>query len=150
MKDNAYSKLMNFKNEYPMCVTWFRLKKHASIIDKHLNPNEQILYIFAGQLDNNHLSFFNTGVVAITNERIMIAQNRLIVGYKFSSVTFDLYNDLYVDSGLIWGIVCIDTIKEKIFISNLDKKCLPEVETSISTIVREARDTFNKRKKDES
>lgn len=149
MKDSAYSELKNFKNKYPMCVTWFRLKKHAAIIDKHLNPNEQILYIFAGQLDNNHFSFFNTGVVAITNERIMIAQNRLIVGYKFSSVTFDLYNDLFVDAGLIWGIVCIDTIKEKIYISNLDKRCLPEIETSVSTIVRETRDTFNKRK-DES
>ena len=149
MIENAYSKLKNFKNKYPMCVTWFRLKQHASIVDKHLNPNEQILYIFAGQLDNNHLSFFNTGVVAITNERIIIAQDRLIVGYKLSSVTFDLYNDLFVDAGLIWGIVCIDTVKEKIYVSNLDKKCLSEVETSISTIVRDARDTFNKRK-DES
>lgn len=139
MKDTAYSELKLFINKFPGCVTWFRLKSHCKIVDKHLNPNEQILYILAGQLDNNHLSFFNTGVLAITNERIIVAQNRLIVGYKFTSITPDLYNDMNVDAGLLWGTLCIDTVKEKIYVSNLDKNCLAEVETSITTFIREVR-----------
>lgn len=139
MKDTAYSELKLFINKFPGCVTWFRLKEHCKVIDSHLNPNEQILYILAGQLDNNHLSFFNTGVLAITNERIIVAQNRLLVGYKFSSITPDLYNDMQVDAGVLWGTLCIDTVKEKIYVSNLDKKCLPEVETSITTFIKEAR-----------
>lgn len=139
MKDTAYSELKLFINKFPGCVTWFRLKSHCKIVDKHLNPNEQILYILAGQLDNNYLSFFNTGVLAITNERIIVAQNRLIVGYKFTSITPDLYNDMNVDAGLLWGTLCIDTVKEKIYVSNLDKNCLAEVETSITTFIREVR-----------
>lgn len=61
MNDNCYSKLKLFKEKYPNCVTWFRLKKHCEIIDKHLNPNEKIEFVIAGQLDNDHFSLFNTG-----------------------------------------------------------------------------------------
>ena len=81
----VYDKLMEFKNKYPGGVTWFRLKQHCNIVEKHLNPNEELVFVFAGQLDKDHFSFFNTGVVAITTERLIVAQNRLIVGYKFSS-----------------------------------------------------------------
>jgi hypothetical protein len=149
MVGDSYSKLKVFVKKYPMAVTWFRLKKHCNVIDKHLNPGEEILFIFAGQLDNNQLSFFNTGVVAFTNQRIIIAQNRLIVGYMFSSVTYDLYNDMQVYASLIWGSVCIDTVKEQIYVSNLDKKSLPEIETNITTTIKDLRDTYSKRE-DES
>lgn len=149
MNSNCYDMLKGFKSKYPGCVTWFRLKKHCSIIDKHLNPNEKVEYIIAGQLDNETLSFFNTGVLAITNERLVIAQNRLIVGYKFSSVTPDLYNDLQVDTGLLWGTICIDTIKEKIYVSDLDKKCLPEVETKITMFMQENKKKYKNRKDEE-
>lgn len=141
----SYEKLEKFVKKYPMTVTWFRLKKHCEIIDKHLNPNETIKFIMAGQLDNNHLSFFNTGVIAVTTERIMIAQNRLTVGYVFTSVTPDMYNDLEVEAGLIWGLLTIDTIKEKIYVSNLDKKSLPEVETAITMSMQEAKKKYKKR-----
>lgn len=141
----SYEKLEKFVKKYSMTVTWFRLKKHCEIIDKHLNPNETIKFIMAGQLDNNHLSFFNTGVIAVTTERIMIAQNRLTVGYVFTSVTPDMYNDLEVEAGLIWGLLTIDTIKEKIYVSNLDKKSLPEVETAITMSMQEAKKKYKKR-----
>lgn len=138
----SYEQLKRFKSKYPKCVTWWRLKKHCEIVDKHLNPNEELKFIMAGQLDNNHMSFFNTGVLAVTSERLIIAQNRLIVGYKFSSVTPDLYNDLQVDSGLIWGMLTIDTVREQIFVSNLDKKCLPEVETVVTMFMQEAKKKY--------
>lgn len=139
MDRNCYDELLLFERKFPGAVTWFRLKKHCEIIDKHLNPDETIEFVLAGQLDNNNLSFFNTGVVAITNKRIMVAQNRLLIGYKLSSITPDLYNDLKVDAGLIWGTLTIDTLNEKIFVSNLAKSSLPEIETQITSFIEAAR-----------
>lgn len=148
MDRDAYKELMLFKRKYPGSVTWFRLKKHCEIVDKHLNPDEQILFCIAGQLDNDNLSFFNTGVLALTTERIIIAQNRLLVGYYFSSITPDLFNDLQVSTGLIWGNLTIDTMKEKVHMSNLAKSSLPEIETQISMFMRDAKKQYAKRDED--
>ncbi len=150
MYESCYEKLKAFKQKFPKCVTWFRLKKHCAIVDKHLNPGEHVDFILAGQLDQNHLSFFNTGVLAITNQRLIVAQNRFLVGYKFSSITPDLYNDMQVDCGFIWGMLCIDTVKEKIYVSNLDKNSLPEIETSITMFMADAKKNFNKTTENES
>ncbi len=43
-----------------------------------------------------------------------------------------MYNDLNIRAGLIWGKVIIDTIKEVIVFSNIDKAALDEIETNIS------------------
>ena len=150
MNETCYENMKLFKKKYPSCVTWFRLKKHCEIIDKHLNPDETIDYVIAGQLDNDALSFFNTGVLAITSERILVAQNRLLVGYKLSSITPDLYNDMQVDCGLLWGTLCIDTVKEKIYVSNLDKRCLPEIETCITMFMQNAKKKYLNEEKNES
>ena len=145
MRETCYDKLILFKKKYPFSVTWFRLKKHCQVMDKHLNDNERIEFVFAGQLDNDALSFFNTGILVLTNERLCVCQNRLIIGYKFSSVTPDLYNDMQVDSGLIWGTVCIDTIKEKIYVSNVQKSSLPEIETQVTKFMQEAKKKYPQR-----
>lgn len=144
MYENSYLELKNFTTKYPGGVTWFRLKKHCAIIDRHLNPDEVVEFIFAGQLDNDSLSFFNTGVVAITNQRLLVAQNRLLIGYSFSSVTPDLYNDLQVSTGLFWGTLTIDTVKERIYVSNLSKKSLADIETNITTRMQELKKEYYK------
>lgn len=150
MNEGCYEKLKAFKAKFPHCVTWFRLKKHCEIIDKHLNPGESVNFIIAGQLDQEPFSFFNTGVLAITNKRILVAQNRLLVGYKFSSITPDLYNDMQVDCGIFWGTLCIDTVKEKIYVSDLDKDSLPEIETSITMFMSDAKKQYNNSPENES
>lgn len=139
---NTYHVLKNIIDNYPGSVTWFRLKKHCAIIDKHLNPDEQVEFAIAGQLDNDALSFFNTGVLAVTNERILVAQNRLLVGYSLNSITPDLYNDLQVNMGLLWGTITIDTVKEKVYISNLAKSILPLAETRITMFMQEAKQKY--------
>ena len=48
---NTYEKVKAFKDKFPGTVTW-RLKRHCNVIDKHLNPNEELLYAFAGQLND--------------------------------------------------------------------------------------------------
>lgn len=141
----TYKLVKQFKNNYPSTITWFRLKAHSKLVDKYLHPNEKVLYAFPGQNDNVKTSWFNTAILALTNERIIIAQNKLIVGYKLTSVTPDLYNDITINCGLIWGIVKIDTVKEVIYFSNLSKKSLSEIQYKISSYMIEAKKAYYKK-----
>ena len=120
-----------FKKKYPLTIAW-RLKSNAKIVDMHLNPDEEVKYVFTGQKNNKFYDLFSTGVIAITNKRILIGRKRVIFGYMLDSVMPYMYNDLNIRSGLIWGKVVIDTIKEEIIFSNIDKAALNEIETNIS------------------
>ena len=133
---NSYELVRKFLRKYPFTIAW-RVKQHCKIIDKHLNPGEKILYIFAGQKNDSMSEIFNTYVVALTDKRIMVATKRVVFGYFFLTVTPDMYNDLTVHKGLIFGSVTLDTIKEVIKITNIDPKALPEIETNITEIMIE-------------
>ncbi len=145
--NNVYESVKNFKKKYGMTVAW-RLKKNSKIIEKHLNPDEKILYVFAAQKNDNPLDLTSTAVIALTNKRLLIGRKRVVFGYFLDSVTPDLFNDLKVLSGVIWGKIYIDTIKEFITLSNIDKKALPEIETMISTyMMREKKKLLSKNTK---
>ena len=131
MKSKTYLMAREFKNKYPRTIAW-RIHEHCKIIDKHLNPDEKVLYVFAGQKNHKSYDFLNTNVVALTNKRLMIATKRLLFGYFFISITPDMFNDLTVINGIIWGKIKIDTIKEIVFISNIDPNALPEIATNIT------------------
>lgn len=139
---NSYKLALNFRKKYPMTMG-FRLKKHCDIIDKHLNPNEKIEYLFYGQKNIGSFDFVNTYVIALTNERLIMATKRLLFGYFFKSITPDLYNDLTVNSGIIWGKLLIDTVKEEITITNLDKNALREIETNITEVMGKLKKEYN-------
>ncbi len=130
--NSVYDKVLEFKQKYPMSVC-FRLKKNAEIIERHLNPDENILYIFAAQKNNNPFDFFSTAVIALTDKRLLLGRKRVLFGYFLDSITPELFNDLKVLSGVIWGKIHIDTAKEFIMLSNIDKKALPEIETMITS-----------------
>lgn len=131
---NSYELLKKFMKNYPMTVAW-RLKKHCKVIDKHINPGENILYIFAGQKNDSHLNILNTYVLVFTNKRIMVVTKRVVFGYFFKSITPDMYNDLTIVRGLIWGKVVIDTVKEVVVITNIDVNALDDIETNITEIM---------------
>ena len=76
--NNVYMKLKEFKSKYPTTLVW-RLKKHASVIEKHLNPGEVLNYAFAAQKGYSSMDFFSTFAVALTNKRIILAQKRLFL-----------------------------------------------------------------------
>ena len=135
---DTYKLVKSFKKKYPLTIAW-RLKEHSKIIDMHLSENEEILYLFLGQKNLHPLDFVNTNIIAITNKRIMLATKRLVFGYFFVSITPDLYNDITIKKGLIWGSVIIDTVKEKVFLSNIDSKALPEIENNITDIMRKTK-----------
>ncbi len=127
----SFNMVKKFKSKYPLTVA-FRLPKHCAIIDMHLNPDEEILYAFAAQKNESSFQLFNTNVIVLTNKRIMIATKRVVWGYFFISITPDMFNDITISKGLIWGNATIDTIKETVVLSNIDPKALPEIETVIS------------------
>lgn len=131
MEQIVYQKLLEFKKKYPMTIAW-RLKSHAKIIEKHLNPGEEVLYAFAAQKNDNPLDIITTYAIVLTNKRIMIGSKRILFGYFFTTITPDLFNDLKVNMGIIWGKIYIDTIKEFVTFSNIDRNALPEIETNIS------------------
>ena len=120
-----------FKRRYPATIAW-RLDAHAKVIENHLNPGEEVQYIFVGQKNDNPLDIITSCVVALTNKRILIGQKRLIFGYFFTAITPDMFNDLKVKAGIIWGRIYIDTIKEFIPLSNIQKDALYEIEKNIN------------------
>lgn len=127
----VYERMIAFKRKYPMTISW-RLRQHARIIEKHLNPNEEVLYAFAAQKNDNPFDIITTYAVVLTNKRIMMGRKRFFFGYYFTTITPDLFNDLEVYMGLIWGKISIDTIKEFTVLSNIDRHALPEIETCIT------------------
>lgn len=138
----VYNLAKQFKKKYPLTVAW-RLKAHSSVIEKHLSSNEQILYLFLGQKNNHPLDFVNTYIIVITNKRILLATKRLVFGYFLISITPDMYNDITIKKGLIWGNVIIDTLKEKVYLSDIDPNALPEIENNITDIMRETKKVCN-------
>lgn len=120
----------------------FRLKKHCNVIEKHLNPDEEVLYAFPAQKNASSLEIFFTNVVALTNKRILIATKRVLWGYFLITITPDMFNDLTVKKGLIFGSILLDTVKEKVILSNIDPNALPEIETIITEYMMEAKKLY--------
>lgn len=138
----VYDQVCMFKAKYPGTITWWRLKKHARVIEQHLNADEEPLYSFAGQKNDDMLDIFSTSVVCLTNKRILIGQDHILTGYTLNSITPDLFNDMQVYSGIIFGKITIDTIKEVVVFTNLDKKSIPEIESAISNNMMEQKKKY--------
>jgi len=137
--------IKEFHSKYSMTIGW-RLSKNASIVLEHLHDDETIEYAFYAQKNDNPINILGTAVVVLTNKRLLIGRDRVVVGYFFDSITPDMFNDLKIKSGIIFGKVEIDTVKEFIVLSNIDKRALTEIERKISTFMMKK----NKPKEDAS
>lgn len=140
---STYELVREFRKKYPATICW-RIKQHCKKIEANLNPNERVSYAFAAQYNSSHGSIFDTGVLVLTNERLIIAQDRIVIGYKLSTITPDLYNDLQINAGIIWGTITIDTIKETVTFSNISKRALPEIQKNITSFMIEAKKKYKK------
>ena len=127
-RNKTYELVREFLRKYPI---W----QQSLIIEKFLVDDEEVTYAFTAQENDNPLDIITTCVVALTNKRILIARKRVLWGYFYHSITPDMFNDIEVKMGLIWGKIYIDTIKEKVMLSNLDRNALPEVEEEVSETV---------------
>ncbi len=147
MGNSVYRQVLRFKAQYPMTIGW-RLKQNSSVVERHLNPDEEVLYAFVAQKNDSSFSIFGTAVVALTNKRILIGRKRVIIGYFLNSITPDMYNDLKISSGILWGKVYIDTIKEFVTLSNIDNAALTEIETQITSYMMEEKKKYGLREED--
>jgi hypothetical protein len=141
---SLYAKAINFKIKYPLTIAW-RIGAHCSIIEDHLLEGEKVLYAFAAQKNDNPIDFITSCVVALTNKRLLIGQKRVVFGYFFYSITPDMFNDLTIKKGLIWGKIYIDTIKELVILSNISKRALIEIEKNISKYMMEEKKKYPSR-----
>lgn len=136
----VYKLVCRFKRKYPMTIANC-LKRHSIVASSIIDKDEQVLYAFCGQKNDTHGMIFDTCVVVVTDKRLIIGQKRLLWGYQVTTITPELFNDLKIASGLFFGKVEIDTVKEHLFVSNLDKKSLDEIETNVNRIM------FNNKKR---
>lgn len=133
---NVLKMVTRFKRKYPGTIA-FNLKKHAMVVESIIDNDEKVLYAFCGQKNDTHRIIFDTCVLALTDKRLIIGQKRVLWGYQITTVTPELFNDLKINAGLLFGRIEIDTIKEHIFISNLDKNSLDEIETNVNKMMLE-------------
>lgn len=139
---SIYEMALKFKRDYRGTIA-FRIKKHAEVLEKHLNPGEKVLYAFCGQKNTQSYMIINSCVVALTNKRIMIGQKRVLWGYFFTTITPDLYSDLKVRKNLIWSDIEIDTIHENVYLSNIHPDGAIEVETNITEFMMKEKKKYH-------
>lgn len=145
-KTEIYLRLKKFKAKFPLTISW-RLASHAKVISKHLTDGETIRYAFAAQKNDHWYDIITTYAVVLTNKRILIGTKRLLFGYFFISITPDMFNDITIKMGLLWGKVHIDTVKEYVIFSNIQKEALPEIQKQISEYMLEEKKKYGRREK---
>ncbi len=138
---SVYELALEFKKRHPFTIGW-RIRQNSSVVEKHLNADEQVLYVFVAQKNNNPFNILGTAVIALTNKRILIGRKRVVIGYFLNSITPDMFNDLKVTSGILWGKIYIDTVKEFIALSNISKDALAEIENAISSYMMEEKKKY--------
>ncbi len=131
MRNEIYEKVLDFKRRFPSTISW-RLKAHSNLAAELINKDEEILYAFAAQKTPNSSNIFSTFVCVLTDKRIVLVQKRVLYGYFYYSITPDMFNDLTLRMGLIWGKAIIDTVKEQVYLTNLSRGALQEIETVLS------------------
>lgn len=132
----VYEKAKEFKRKYPKTVA-FRIKAHAKVAANFVGEDEEVKYVFVAQKNYGSFDFINTNIIVLTNKRIIVATKRLMFGYFFRMITPDMFNDLTIKNGIIWGRVIIDTVKEKVILSNIDSNALAEIDDNITLYMLE-------------
>lgn len=131
MHEDVYQSCKKFIKKYPKTIAW-RIKKHSSVVQEHINDDEVVLYSFAGQKNSNFLQPFFTTVVVFTNKRMLLGRKRYLGRYYYTSITPDMLNDFELRTNVLYGVVEIDTVKEHFTIGCLDKKSLSSIEDALS------------------
>ena len=141
---NVYLKVKEWKNRFPKTVV-FRLAKHAKIVEQHLHSDEEIKYVFCGQKNYNSYMINKSCVVAVTNERLLIGQKRLLWGYFFTTITPDQYNDFKVIRNMIWSDIMIDSLDQEIYLSNIDPDGAIDIQKNVTKIMMEEKKKYAKK-----
>ena len=144
MQNKIYKEAKKFKNKYPLSVA-FRLKAHSKVAAKYIGSDEKIKYVFPAQKNYKSLELFDTYLVILTDKRLLVIRKRLFFGYFFKMITPDMFNDLTIKNGIIWGKVIIDTVKERVILSNIAPKALAEIDDNITMTMIEEKKKYKDR-----
>ena len=146
MNKEIYKRVKEFKRKYPKTIA-FRLKAHAKVASQFIGEDEEVKYVFAAQKNFKSYEIINTNIVVLTDKRLVVATKRLIFGYFVKMITPDMFNDLTIKEGIIWGKVIIDSIKEKVVLSNIDPKALSEIDDNITMTMIEEKKEYGREAK---
>ncbi|UZT82107.1 PH domain-containing protein [Caproicibacterium sp. BJN0003] len=117
--------------------------KHFQIIEDNLMRNETVYMTFIG-LHNykSSTSHDKNFAYAITDKRIMIAQKQPL-GKVFQTVNISNINDITFSSGILMGILTIDTYKE-VFNVGLGKDEAENINSLIHIVIDKIKSDNNK------
>lgn len=134
----------NFLAKYPRTLA-FRKNQHLKVAKEAVDDDEKVLYAFIAQ--KNRKDYIPiTAICMLTDKRIIIVSKNLFFGSKATIIGLDLFNDIHYKSGLIFGRIVIDTVKEEVVFRFLDKNSLSEIAEIIFEITqRYKKERRNKR-----
>lgn len=117
--------------------------KHFGILENNLMKEERVLMTFIG-LHNyeSTMKHDSNYAYAITNKRILFGQKTL-TGDKFKAVAHERINDLTFETGLVFGVLTIDTPQEKFKVA-LDKGSAVSINITIHQILDELKYSSSK------
>lgn len=122
------------ENDYGSGMTKNWGIKHFTLIEQSLGQNEDAIMCFIGL--HNYISptkHDNNFAYAVTNKRIIMAQKR-VIGQFFQTVDLDNLNDVTMSTGILMGIITIDTMKEKFNVA-VDKKQAQNINNAIHDVL---------------
>ena len=146
MNKEIYKRVKEFKRKYPKTIA-FRLKAHAKVASQFIGEDEEVKYVFAAQKNFKSYEIINTNIVVLTDKRLVVATKRLIFGYFVKMITPDMFNDLTIKDGIVWGKVIIDSIKEQVILSNIDPRALSEIDDNITMTMIEEKKEYGREAK---
>mgnify|MGYP003461922292 FL=1 len=116
--------------------------KHFGVLENKLIKDEKVLMTFIGLHDYESTTKHDGNFAyAITNKRILAGQKSL-VGEKFKVVDHTRINDISFESGMVFGIIKIDTPQEKFEIA-LDKGSAISINNHIHQVLDSLKTNIN-------
>lgn len=86
--------------------------KHFKVVENQLNQGEEVLFAFVGLFNYISMSKHDHNyAIAITKNRIIAAQKKMM-GENVKIILRKHLNDVTKSTGMVYGILAIDTIKE--------------------------------------
>lgn len=114
--------------------------KHFKVVEKQLHNDEEVLFAFVGLYNyisaSKHQSNF---AIAVTNERIIAGQKKLI-GENINTISRRNLNDISKTTGVIMGVLNIDTFKESFNIGT-NKKEINTIYEGLNRVLFEQKNT---------
>lgn len=116
-------------------------EKHFTLAEEQLAANESVEVCFIG-LHNYESIAKHNGYFAysVTPEKIIITQKK-IVGQTIQVISINNLNDITLDTGIVYGILTFDTIKERVNVA-VDKITAANIHQMVTNTL------FNKISKD--